>query len=79
MNNLFNDAAASFVDNGVDRIANDLIPGNGQGFISGGLQTGADQYLNNQIDNRFFDGALDGNQGGYGGGQGGYGGSGGFF
>jgi len=83
------DAADAFVDNRADNFVNNFIPGNGMflfleliiNFLiySGVLQTGADQWLNNDI-NRNLGGGLGSNNGydnggGFGGGfGGGYGG-----
>ncbi len=89
--------ADAFVDNAADRFVNNFIPGNGMflffelitNFLvhSGVLQTGVDQWLNNDI-NRHLGGGLGstygydyggGYGGGFGGGYGGGYGGGGFF
>ncbi len=79
------DIGDAFVNNGADRFLNNFIPGNGMflflelitNFLiySGALQTGVDQWLNNDID-RHLGGGLGSNYGyDYGGGYGGsYGG-----
>ncbi|CAF4391087.1 unnamed protein product, partial [Adineta steineri] len=55
------------VDRGADGFVNDIIPG-GNGLIGGTVQTGVDQFINNDI-NRDLGGGL-GSGGGFGNGGG---------
>ncbi|CAF0992150.1 unnamed protein product [Adineta steineri] len=47
----------AFVDNMADRVINDIIPG-GSGLVGGTVQTGVDQFVNNEINRDLFGGGL---------------------
>ncbi|CAF0992167.1 unnamed protein product [Adineta steineri] len=64
---LIRDVEDAFVDRGADNFVNDIIPG-GNGLIGGTVQTGVDQFINNDI-NRDLGGGL-GSGGGFGNGGG---------
>ncbi|UJR12156.1 hypothetical protein I4U23_016333 [Adineta vaga] len=50
-------AEEAFVDNIADRVINDVIPG-GNGLVGGTVQTGVDQFVNNEINRDLFGGGL---------------------
>ncbi|CAF1319391.1 unnamed protein product [Adineta ricciae] len=50
-------AEEAFVDNMADRVINDIVPG-GSGLVGGTVQTGVDQFVNNDINRDLFGGGL---------------------
>ncbi|CAF0992184.1 unnamed protein product [Adineta steineri] len=66
MSGLLRGGEEAFVDREADKLVNDIIPG-GSGVVGGTVQTGVDQFVNNEINNSLFGGGLGSNGNGGGG------------